>query len=473
MLSPHASNSSEALSSAVQFDSLRFSADIGQPTTSQKATSLNSKYQHSLELQLQLGQSELENFNGNWSSAFASEIPTLTRQVPLRHQGSKASKNQRRSIDELIGLEQSEALQIGNDPADSLTNQNGSGANSVTSANFATGEKKDWTVMVYMAGNDLEKFALQDFRQMAKIGSDQNVNIVVQLDRTAGYSGAMGNWTGTKRGLVKAGDLPDRKWGKNIGEANMGNADTLKDFVNWGMNQYQADNYAVVLWGHGDGNSVAYDDITNNGINAKELNNAVRTLPDTIDLIGTDACLMGNIKFAQKISHAASVYVGSQANEPGYGWNYTTVLGDLKANFTMNAAQLGTAIVDRYAEQSNQKQVGYETLSAIDLALLNFNSANNLPAALEQLKATITNLATAEDSQKLQAHQNSAWKSIGSTGYYEDLGSLLGCIASDESISSDIRTAAQNALAIYDLAVIQNYSYTGEGTGLSNEVRPF
>ena len=41
-----------------------------------------------------------------------------------------------------------------------------------------------WTVMVYMAGdNNLESAAMVDLKEMAKVGSTSDVNIVVQLDR--------------------------------------------------------------------------------------------------------------------------------------------------------------------------------------------------------------------------------------------------------------------------------------------------
>src|ERR1700722_4247747 len=42
---------------------------------------------------------------------------------------------------------------------------------------------KDWTVIVYMsADNDLKIFSARNIKQLAQIGSNQFVNIVVQLD---------------------------------------------------------------------------------------------------------------------------------------------------------------------------------------------------------------------------------------------------------------------------------------------------
>ena len=43
-----------------------------------------------------------------------------------------------------------------------------------------------WTVMVYMAAdNNLDRAALKDIAEMAKVGSNEKVNILVQLDREA------------------------------------------------------------------------------------------------------------------------------------------------------------------------------------------------------------------------------------------------------------------------------------------------
>ena len=74
----------------------------------------------------------------------------------------------------------------------------------------------DWTFMVYVDGdNNLESAAVDDFLEMASVGSDQNINIVVQMDRISGYSTDYGNWTDARRGLVNAGDLPNTSWGQH------------------------------------------------------------------------------------------------------------------------------------------------------------------------------------------------------------------------------------------------------------------
>src|SRR5882724_6909888 len=43
--------------------------------------------------------------------------------------------------------------------------------------------KKPWTIIIYMAAdNDLRNFATRNIKQMASIGSNDQINIVVHLD---------------------------------------------------------------------------------------------------------------------------------------------------------------------------------------------------------------------------------------------------------------------------------------------------
>ncbi|MCK5224571.1 hypothetical protein KAR04_07355, partial [Candidatus Calescamantes bacterium] len=69
---------------------------------------------------------------------------------------------------------------------------------------------KDWTIAVFLnCDNNLEADGLDDFLEMSSVGSDANINIVVQMDRISGYSTAYGDWTSTKRFYITNGMTPD------------------------------------------------------------------------------------------------------------------------------------------------------------------------------------------------------------------------------------------------------------------------
>ena len=59
---------------------------------------------------------------------------------------------------------------------------------------------KNWTFMIYLdADCNLESAGIEDINEMEMEGSDDNINIVVQIDRILGYALSNGDWTGTRR----------------------------------------------------------------------------------------------------------------------------------------------------------------------------------------------------------------------------------------------------------------------------------
>ncbi len=339
---------------------------------------------------------------------------------------------------------------------------------STTLRNAGQNATAEWTVMVYMAGNNLESYAIQDFLELAAAGSDSKVNIVVQLDRTAGYDSSYGNWTDTRRGLVQRGGTPNANWGTSIGEVNMGSPNTLKSFVNWGTSTYKANHYALVMWGHGSGYNVSYDDATDDGISGGELNSALGALSTPVEVVGTDACLMSTAEFASQISDNASVFVGSQELEPGSGWNYTPVLQDLKANPAMTATQLGSSMVTRYGQTYPR---GNETLSAVNLVALKSSNPSGLTQAIGGFATALTTSATNADLNTLDLWRDNLANVFDTNSEPEnfcDVGKLFSSFASSTGISATLRLATQAVLNAYSNTVIQNYTaIANRSTGLS------
>jgi hypothetical protein len=73
---------------------------------------------------------------------------------------------------------------------------------------------------------------------------------------------------------------------------------------------------------------------------------------------------MDMTEVAYEIHDSASVMVASEHAEPSAGWPYDKILASLIANPGMNAAQLGSTIVDSY--YASYSPTGY-TMAAIDL----------------------------------------------------------------------------------------------------------
>ncbi|MBP6869305.1 hypothetical protein KBC04_00255 [Candidatus Babeliales bacterium] len=109
--------------------------------------------------------------------------------------------------------------------------------------------KKPTTLVVYIAAdNDLHPFAWKNIKQMEAIGSNENINIIVQIN-TPGY------FNPTKRYIIKNGKrlLVPAEGQAPTQKLNSGNPQTLIDCVAWAMKYYPADNLVLNLWNHGAG----------------------------------------------------------------------------------------------------------------------------------------------------------------------------------------------------------------------------
>ncbi|MFH1563466.1 MAG: clostripain-related cysteine peptidase [Nitrospirota bacterium] len=259
---------------------------------------------------------------------------------------------------------------------------------------FGTMAKKEWTYLVYIAAdNDLEDAGIEDFLEMAQVGSSDNVNIVVQFDRIPGYDSQYGNWTSTKRFHIQQDMTPTPANAlADIGEADMGDDQTLKDFVEWAMINYPANKYALVLWNHGGGilkklgqeqaiKTVCIDVTNNSYLHYDEVETALSG--KMMNLLGYDACLMGMIEVAYETKASSEVLAASQEVEPWDGWPYDTILTDLVNNPGMDATFLGSITVKHYIDS----YLGVEPFVTF--------SAVNTTLALDNLATAVSNFAMA------------------------------------------------------------------------------
>ena len=246
----------------------------------------------------------------------------------------------------------------------------------------------NWTFMVYLDGdNDLEEAGIIDFLEMSSIGNTNEVNIVVQFDRIYSYNTSYGNWDTTMRFNVTKGMTPTvANATSDLGEINMATSENLSDFIEWGIKNYTADHYALILWNHGSGwkypkfpdpfRCIIYDETSgSDDLSMAELKEALdiaqTNTGSTLDLIGFDACLMEMVEVSYQVSNYCNVTVGSQENEPDDGWPYDTLLDNLTTDPSMNATELGNAIVFHYMEfygpSSSETQSAADQTELMDL----------------------------------------------------------------------------------------------------------
>lgn len=226
----------------------------------------------------------------------------------------------------------------------------------------------NWTFAVFMAAdNDLFPFALRDLQEMAKIGSNANVAIVVQVDG-AGYQEK------TKRLYIQNGNLYEVQ--VFDAKQDSGSDKTVIEFFDWVLEHYPAQHYALDFWNHGAGvldpsrhRGVCFSDTFGTYLTNQKLENALKVittkLGKKLDVVAFDACLMAMLEIADIVRFYANYMVASQETEPGDGWNYSEVLAPL-AQEDMSPYTFAKHAVESYRVDYLSKTKEF-TQSAFDL----------------------------------------------------------------------------------------------------------
>jgi len=237
-----------------------------------------------------------------------------------------------------------------------------------------------WAIYWYLCGSDLETnggFATTDLQEMLEVKLPDNVNVVIQTGGANVWQNDLMDASKLQRWLYNSEGL---KLLEEQETANMGDAQTLYDFLHFANTNYPADKIAVTFWNHGGGSvsGAAFDEI--HGLDSLDLGemyqafNAVwpaNTENPALELVGFDTCLMATVDVAATFQNFAKYLVASEEVEPGNGWLYSGWMGALAAKPTMEGAELGTAICNTYYEGC--EAVGTQdqtTLSVTDLTKL-------------------------------------------------------------------------------------------------------
>ena len=257
------------------------------------------------------------------------------------------------------------------------------------------------TIMMYVVGSDLESehdCATSDITEVINSGFDEeNINYII-------YTGGTKDWEDPDISddhnsifKVENGDLTLLK---QEDKKNMGNSDTLSDFINYAYENYPADMYGLILWNHGGGsfNGYGYDEVTNDCLSLMELDNALADTPfsgdNKLDFIGFDACLMATIEVADALSPYANYLFASQEPEPGWGWDYS-FLSKIETDDT--PVEIGTYVVDGFIETTSNNFMSYPfSFTDITLSVLDLSKVADVETALEGMFAVAKDDLTAE-----------------------------------------------------------------------------
>ena len=356
-----------------------------------------------------------------------------------------------------------------------------------------------WTVLIYMCGSNLESdyanvttivdpttgqryqhdgigLAVADIMEILAVpNKPDDINIVIE-------TGGANEWTTTEYANYGSYNIKSDKLQRHhvennkivldgeLSYASMGQASTLKSFVQWGLNTYPAHKTALILWNHGGGlQGSCYDERKNSDTLEPEevisgVSGALTAIGRTekLELIGYDCCLMQVQDIANLNSQYFNYMVASQESESGTGWDYDTWVDDLYAHKDTGAILKALAngfIIDNGGVSSRYND---QTLS-----YLNLRHMEEYRLAWEYLAGELKSIVNDNNSSSFNKFVDGVKKYAAESYYYYGLFDAKNFLNKLET-STIFRTSTSSIIAaIKAHSKLVEYSICGKGAGQS------
>lgn len=322
------------------------------------------------------------------------------------------------------------------------------------------------TVMIYMVGSNLEStngLASSDLASIKNIDSNTKVLLIaggtskwsnnyISIDETSIYELTSNGFTKLKK--------QDRK--------NMGESNTLTDFLNFAYDYSKTDEYDLIFWNHGgaiDGSE--YDELSNDdNLSLSEMNNSLSKSPfnnKKLELVIFRTCLNGTLEVNSVLSKYANYLVASE--EETFGSNYSSVLNFINEIDSKDSSKdVGKKFINAYKKQINDiksntfitdKDTIYSTYSLVNLS--NINKVN------DSVNDFFDDIDIVTNFNKVSKVRANLYQYASDEPSY-DMVDLYNLVYNLKDLSPN---KAQNVLNELDNTIIYNYATDSSSRGIS------
>ena len=343
----------------------------------------------------------------------------------------------------------------------------------------------DYTLMFYMCGSDLEYdkdakrpedhgFFTQDIKEILSVHNiPDSVRIVIE-------TGGTKNWfmeSSYLEGASKISSTNLQRWEVNnvtnkltLIETLPGNymakESSFEEFLNWGLDDYEAEQMGMVISGHGGGIAgCAYDDNYTYTygkdqtfpytLRTQDIAQAAKAALDNstkskFTWIGYDCCIMQCADIASINSEYFEYMVASQELENAIGWNHDVYLPFLKEDTKIAPEVFLPEICKAYTKDKHSNSETTEDACLQTLSVLDLSKMSSFTTAFNSLSATI---GTTKLSYELV---KTAFKSS-----YNAFGDYIYGLCDFSSLLKRLKALSYNTTvvetALADLVLFNNY----------------
>ncbi len=305
---------------------------------------------------------------------------------------------------------------------------------------------KQWTVLVYLdADNNLSSYGASDVAEMKLVGSNADMNVVVLWDSASSEHGYY---------YIEAGKATLLR---DVGEVNMGAAQTAKDFLDYAAANFPADKFMWVFWNHGgavdrDARGVAWDD-TNGGDHLSEVEQkdimayGVQKIGKPFEAIGFDACLMATGEIFYQYRGMGKYMAASEQTEPGDGWDYR-FLNVIKTTPSCDGNVATKAIFDYY-------KAWYSSMSDVTFSTVDLSYGDDIGAALGAFGAAARVSGVAGSTYRTLAANLPDF-----SGYTKDIVAYMNAVLASTAVPQSVKDKATIVKNLVTGSLVKN-NWTG------------
>lgn len=216
--------------------------------------------------------------------------------------------------------------------------------------------KKDWTILMYLNGNnELEPEMLNSMLALEGINIISNINIVIEIGREAlelvkiirpaeNFNEMGEKWTGVRRYSFINNKI---MLTQDLGYKNMADPMNMYEFIKYGIENYEANHYMLIIGGHSCsliGTTTDYTKERPYIMGIPEMSDAIikvsNDLKVTIDFLVLDMCYFNFIEIIYEFGKDKQnpiknilTYIGEG---PIYGLPYCNIIKTLEKNILNN-----------------------------------------------------------------------------------------------------------------------------------------
>jgi hypothetical protein len=324
----------------------------------------------------------------------------------------------------------------------------------------------------------LESAAIEDFLEMEKSKlNTKEVTVLVLLDRCPSYDSSNGNWNNTKLFRLKTGSDGTAKEiiseeiecvelglnATNQNELDMSAYMSLARSVNFVYENYPANHYGIIFWGHGEGWLGFCYDLTSEtrmSLNQMKLGLQTGLNGKKLDLIGFDSCFGAEMEVFYQIRDFAKYSFGVEGLLGINGMNYEDVFN----LFSMKKEKSTLNLIDSFMVQY---KTSYEKYKRSVFSVVDLENIQELCKKFNEFCKSISKSITTESirdeiKDSLIYNTNQYFYEDSDSDVYIDVDSVVTELSKTTVVNDDIINCKEMFFEARNNAVIDYWNSDGE-----------